>query len=134
MDGGVQGDGVPDQLLTVLIVLLGARFFLFFCLGQKSEGGVGGIDFEAFVFGDDAVGGVETDVVEEGGDAVGFAVAGLEVGQFVGDEEAEEPGADHVVAEGGGAVGLGEGEGGGDEGGVGDGDAAVEAGWKGRRH
>lgn len=63
--------------------------------------------------------------MEDGGEAVGFAVSGLQGGEFVGDDGAEEPGADHVVVEGWGAVGFGEGEGGGDEGGVGDGYAGV---------
>ena len=61
-----------------------------------------------------------------------FLIAGAEGRDFGGEDEAEEPGADHVVMDGGGAVGFGQGEGGGDEGGVGDGDVAVDAGGEGR--
>ncbi len=33
-----------------------------------------------------------------------FLIAGFESGDFGGEDEAEEPGADHVVVKGGGAV------------------------------
>jgi hypothetical protein len=95
-DGGVQRDGVPDELEAVFIPF-GAAVGGFAL--EEGARGVGTVDFEAFV-GRDEVGGfgqAEPDVVEEDGDGVGFRVDGGEVWDLGRDMRAEEPGAEGVV-------------------------------------
>lgn len=53
--------------------------------------------------------------MQDGCEGVDFAVTGLQDGDFVRDDEAQEPGADGVVVERFRAVGTGVCEGGGDE-------------------
>lgn len=131
----MQGNGIPDELKTMLVPFLQLALPL-----QEFSCGIRTVDLEPFVVAQDIavrwMANGEARVVQDCGDCMRLPIAIFGIRQLVGDDEAQQEASDDVVVGRVGGHAAGEAEGGVDEGRVGDGHTAydlVRAGGGGRR-